>query len=244
MVVISTIKTPSPLIVQQEFITVKEVALKWKIKERRVRTLLKEGRIIGAKFENNHWLIPTIAEKPKDKRSSKKEASVRLSLVDEEYGDGYFGLYGGCFLPSRFKAIIESVLVSYRNMFNSSAFISKLNDFRKNMQFRPTPIYFAEKFSKYLGSAAIYIKREDLNFTNSLYINQILPMAFLAKELGKKKMIAEAGDANYAVSLAFASKQIGIGLELYVGYSDYLKLLPYRFGLCPICNAYRHYWNL
>ncbi len=108
-------------------------------------------------------------------------------------------------------------------MFNSKAFLDELNKFRKELQFRKTPLYFAEKFSKYLGFAGIYIKREDLNYTNSIYINYAFPMAFLAKYLNKEYVFTSCGDANYGLAMAYVCNHLGIKLRLYVGYKDYEK---------------------
>ena len=206
-----------------KYITVKEVAELWDIKERRVRTLAENGRIRGAKYEKNKWLIPIVAEKPIDRRKVNKNIPTNIFIDDEEYGNGFFGKFGGCYLPNGFKKVMEPILLKYRQMFNSLTFRKELDEFRARMQFRPTPLYFAENFSKYLGSAGIYIKREDLNYTNSMYINQTISLAYLARYLNKKKMVAECGDANYAVALSYACNYVGIELELYVGMKDYRK---------------------
>lgn len=200
-----------------------EAALKWKINERRVRFLVTSNRIPGAYYEKHKWLIPITAEKPTDRRERKETINVSSLLKDEDYGDGNFGNYGGCYLPVSFRKELEPILNKYIALFNSSNFVYKLQQIRKEIQFRPTPLYFAERFSKSLGNVQVYIKREDLNFTNSLYVNQTIPLALLAKELEKSKIVSEAGDANYAVALAYSANYVGLKLEIFVGYNDYVK---------------------
>ena len=90
-----------------------------------------------------------------------------------------------------FKKIFTPILDAYRDLFNSSEFVERLENIRRRIILRPTPLYFAERFSKENGNIQLYIKREDLTSLQTIYINQTLPIAFVAKELNKKRILVE-----------------------------------------------------
>ena len=205
------------------YLSTKEIAKKWQISERRIRVLLSEGRIPGAIFEKNKWLIPEDIEKPVKRNSDAKFKQQPIQINDDEYGNGRFGKYGGCYLPVGFKKMLEPVLLEFKKAYNSSAFLKKLNYYRDNLILRPTPLYYAEKFSSSLGTINLYIKREDLNCCHSIYINETLPLALIAKNLGKKGIITQVGDENYAYAVAFAANLVGLKSMIYISKEDYEK---------------------
>ena len=105
--------------------------------------------------------------------------------------NGYFGEYGGAFLPPELVPAFEEITGAYNEICHSSQFINELRRIRKEFQGRPTPVYHCERLSKQIGSRCqIYLKREDLNHTGAHKINHCMGEGLLAKFMGKKKIIA------------------------------------------------------
>ncbi len=140
--------------------------------------------------------------------------------------DGYFGEFGGNYMPKEIKKIFEDIKNAYITIGNSHDFIMKLRDIRKHYQGRPTPVYYAKRLTEYLGGARIYLKREDLNHTGAHKINHCMGEALLAKYLGKKKLIAETGAGQHGVALATAAAYFGLECEIHMGEIDIEKEYP------------------
>lgn len=140
--------------------------------------------------------------------------------------NGYFGKFGGAFLPPELIEQFQKIEQAYQTIGNSYDFIRELRDIRKHYQGRPTPVYYAKNLTEYVGGARIYLKREDLNHTGAHKLNHCMGEALLAKYLGKKKLIAETGAGQHGVALATAAAYFGLECEIHMGEVDIAKERP------------------
>ncbi|MBE0490664.1 MAG: tryptophan synthase subunit beta [Sulfurospirillum sp.] len=140
--------------------------------------------------------------------------------------NGYFGKFGGAFLPPQLIEQFQSIEQAYLTIGNSHDFISELRSIRKHYQGRPTPVYYAKNLTEKIGGARIYLKREDLNHTGAHKLNHCMGEALLAKYLGKKKLIAETGAGQHGVALATAAAYFGLECEIHMGEVDIAKEHP------------------
>lgn len=140
--------------------------------------------------------------------------------------DGFFGRYGGKFLPPQLEKPFAEIIEAYSRIYNDAAFIAELRAIRKNFQGRPTPLYHARRLSLNNGGAHIYLKREDLNHTGAHKINHCMGEGLLAKFMGKKKLIAETGAGQHGVALATAAAYFGLACEIHMGEVDIAKQQP------------------
>jgi len=140
--------------------------------------------------------------------------------------DGFFGQFGGSFIPPEIKAEMDKISDAYNRISNTHAFQSELELIRKHYQGRPTPIYHAKRLSEACGGAQIYLKREDLNHTGAHKLNHTMAEALLAKTMGKKKLIAETGAGQHGVALATAAAYFGLECEIHMGEVDIEKEKP------------------
>lgn len=140
--------------------------------------------------------------------------------------EGYFGQYGGAFLPPMLVPAFEEITAAYQEISRSAHFISELRRIRKEFQGRPTPIYHCDRLSRLLGKSQIYLKREDLNHTGAHKINHCMGEGLLAKYIGKKKLIAETGAGQHGVALASAAAYFGLECDIYMGEVDMQKQHP------------------
>ncbi|WP_299547799.1 tryptophan synthase subunit beta [uncultured Helicobacter sp.] len=140
--------------------------------------------------------------------------------------DGFFGRFGGSFVPDAIKKAMEEINIAYDLIAQNSDFIAELRKIRKHFQGRPTPIYFAHNLTKKYGGAGIYLKREDLNHTGAHKLNHCMGEALLAKFMGKKKLIAETGAGQHGVALATAAAYFGLECEIHMGEIDIAKEHP------------------
>jgi tryptophan synthase beta chain len=140
--------------------------------------------------------------------------------------NGYFGKFGGAFLPPILEKPFLEIKEAYEQLKNSPEFIEELKYVRKHFQGRPTPITFAKNLTAHCGGAKIYLKREDLNHTGSHKLNHCMAEVILAKHLGKKKVIAETGAGQHGVALATAAAYFGLECEIHMGEVDIKKEHP------------------
>ncbi len=143
-------------------------------------------------------------------------------LPDE---NGYFGEYGGSFIPPELQTIMEEIAQAYDKIRKDPEFIAELTDLYQHYVGRPSPIFHAKHLSEKYG-AEIYMKREDLNHTGAHKINHCLGEALLAKKMGKKKLIAETGAGQHGVALATAAALVGLECEIHMGEVDIEKEYP------------------
>jgi len=140
--------------------------------------------------------------------------------------EGYFGEYGGSFLPPELQKIMEEITAEYNAIHESPEFQNELKDLYEHYVGRPSPIFHAKGLSQKAGGAQIYFKREDLNHTGAHKINHCLGEVLLAKKMGKKKVIAETGAGQHGVALATAAALLGLECDIYMGEVDIEKEHP------------------
>lgn len=139
--------------------------------------------------------------------------------------EGFFGEYGGSFIPPDLQIEMDKITDAYFSISKSHDFISELRSIRTHFQGRPTPTYFCKRLSEKVGSR-VYLKREDLNHTGAHKLNHCMGEALLAKYLGKKKLIAETGAGQHGVALATAAAYFGLECEIHMGEVDIAKEHP------------------
>ena len=146
----------------------------------------------------------------------------------KEYPDakGYFGKFGGAFLPEELIPAFEEINQAYMTICHSSQFINELRRIRREFQGRPTPVYHCERLSRMIGNCQIYVKREDLNHTGAHKLNHCMGEGLLAKFMGKKRIIAETGAGQHGVALATAAAFFGLECTIYMGEVDIAKQAP------------------
>ena len=140
--------------------------------------------------------------------------------------NGYFGEYGGAYLPEALEKVMKDVEKAYEEISQDPSFIAELKDLNKHYTGRPSPVYHAKRLSVAAGGAEIYLKREDLNHTGAHKINHCLGEVLLAKHMGKKKVIAETGAGQHGVALATAAALLGLECDIYMGEIDVKKEAP------------------
>lgn len=140
--------------------------------------------------------------------------------------EGYFGTYGGAYIPPQLVLEFEKIASAYQTICKSSKFINELKRIRKEFQGRPTPTYYCDRLSHEVGGCQIYLKREDLNHTGAHKLNHCMGEALLANYLGKKKIIAETGAGQHGVALATAAAFFGLECDIYMGQVDIAKQAP------------------
>ena len=140
--------------------------------------------------------------------------------MSKENAKGRFGVHGGRYIPETLMNAVIELENEYNKYKNDESFQKELNDLLKNYAGRPSRLYFAEKMTKDLGGAKIYLKREDLNHTGSHKINNVLGQVLLAKRMGKKRLIAETGAGQHGVATATAAALMGMECEIFMGEED------------------------
>lgn len=140
--------------------------------------------------------------------------------------NGFFGKFGGSFIPPILEKPFADITKAYAELKNSPKFIEELKYVRKHYQGRPTPISYAKNLTEFCGGAKIYLKREDLNHTGAHKLNHCMAEVILAKYLGKKKVIAETGAGQHGVALATAAAYFGLECEIHMGEVDIAKEHP------------------
>ena len=146
---------------------------------------------------------------------------------------GRFGIHGGQYISETLMNELIKLEEAYEHYKNDPEFNAELTDLLNNYAGRPSLLYYAEKMSKDLGGAKIYLKREDLNHTGSHKINNVLGQALLAKKMGKTRLIAETGAGQHGVATATAAALLGMECEIFMGKEDTVRqaLNVYRMEL-------------
>jgi tryptophan synthase beta chain len=153
--------------------------------------------------------------------------------ISVENAPGYFGAFGGRFVPETLIAPLDELTTSFEEARTDLAFQSELRALLTRYSGRPTPVYFAERMSRELGGARIYFKREDLSHTGSHKINNALGQALLARRMGKRRVIAETGAGQHGVATATVCARLGLECVIYMGAEDIKRqaLNVYRMKL-------------
>jgi tryptophan synthase beta chain len=135
-------------------------------------------------------------------------------------GKGWFGRFGGRFVPETLIEALEDLEESYTRLKESEEFRSELEVLLRNYAGRPTPLYLARNLTKMLGGAKIYLKREDLLHGGAHKINNALGQALLARHMGKRRVITETGAGQHGVATAMACAVLGLECRVYMGELD------------------------
>ena len=146
---------------------------------------------------------------------------------------GHFGPYGGIFVAETLMPAITELNEAYQRYMKDAEFIAELDSDLKHYVGRPSPLYYAERWSNELGGAQIYLKREDLNHTGAHKVNNTVGQALLAKRMGKTRIIAETGAGQHGVATATVAARLGLECVVYMGAVDVKRqsLNVYRMKL-------------
>ena len=146
---------------------------------------------------------------------------------------GHFGPYGGVFVAETLMLPIQELNAAYQHYLDDPEFIAELDADLAHYVGRPSPLYHAQRWSKALGGAQIYLKREDLNHTGAHKVNNTIGQALLAKRMGKTRIIAETGAGQHGVATATVAARLGLECVVYMGAVDVQrqKLNVYRMQL-------------
>lgn len=136
------------------------------------------------------------------------------------YEDGYFGQYGGSFLPAALETVMVDLARCFQDSIAEPEFLRELDYLYRQYVGRPNPLYFARNLTEQLGGGRIYLKREDLNHTGAHKINNTVGQALLARRLGMKRVIAETGAGQHGVATATAAALFGMDCTIYMGEED------------------------
>ncbi|HKK32533.1 MAG TPA: tryptophan synthase subunit beta [Desulfomicrobiaceae bacterium] len=134
--------------------------------------------------------------------------------------DGFFGEYGGQFLPDAIKTVVNELAEAYERYKDDPDFLDEFQTALKHYTGRPTPTYFCSNLTRKLGGARIYLKREDLNHLGAHKVNNTVGQILLAKRMGKKKIIAETGAGQHGVATAATAALMGMECTIYMGAED------------------------
>lgn len=144
---------------------------------------------------------------------------------------GYFGEFGGRFVPETLMGALEELEKNYFFYKKDKEFNKELSYYLKHYVGRPTPLYFAKRFSDYLGGAKVYLKREDLCHLGAHKINNTVGQVLLAKRMGKKKVIAETGAGQHGVATAAAAALFNLECKIFMGSEDIKRQSPNVFRM-------------
>ncbi len=140
-----------------------------------------------------------------------------MMLPDER---GYFGSYGGRYVPETLMSALEELQLAYLNARADNGFQQEFDYYLRHYVGRPSPLHFAANLSRQVGGARIYLKREDLNHTGAHKINNTLGQALLARRMGKRRLIAETGAGQHGVATATAAALFGFSCTIFMGTED------------------------
>jgi tryptophan synthase beta chain len=149
-----------------------------------------------------------------------KRSEQPVSLSDLPDVRGHFGPYGGCFVAETLMGPLEELRLAYEKYCVDPDFQAELDADLARFVGRPSPLYHAERWSRKLGGAQIYLKREDLNHTGAHKINNTVGQALLAQRMGKKRVIAETGAGQHGVATATVAARLGMECVVYMGAED------------------------
>lgn len=143
---------------------------------------------------------------------------------------GYFGIYGGMFIPEVLKTTFDQLIAQYLKLKKDPSFWQEYVDLMSSYSCRPTPITYAENLSKEFG-IHLYIKREDLNHTGADKANNVMGQGLMVKRMGKKRVIAETGAGQHGVATATMAAKFGFDCTVYMGAEDVERQRPNVFWM-------------
>lgn len=145
--------------------------------------------------------------------------------------NGHFDIFGGRYAAETLMPALLELEDAYGKAKKDKAFAGEFDWYQREYAGRPTPLYFAQRMTKALGGAKIYLKREDLNHTGSHKINNTLGQALLARRMGKKKVIAETGAGQHGVATATVAALFGMECKIFMGEEDIRRQAPNVFRM-------------
>lgn len=168
---------------------------------------------------------------------------VEVALPDQR---GYFGIYGGRFVPETLIPALNELTVMYEHAKKDPDFQQELHHLHRTYTGRPTPLTFARRLTETLGGAQIYLKREDLAHSGAHKINNALGQALLTQRMGKKRIVAETGAGQHGVASATVAALLGLECVVYMGSVDMARQQPNVFRMrllgaevCPVESGSR-----
>ena len=147
-------------------------------------------------------------------------ARVRHGMEETEMSKGRFGVHGGQYIPETLMNAVIELEEAYETYKEDPEFVREYEELLAEYVGRPSLLYYAERMTKDLGGAKIYLKREDLNHTGSHKLNNALGQALLAKRMGKTRLIAETGAGQHGVATATVAAFLGMECEVFMGKED------------------------
>ncbi len=144
---------------------------------------------------------------------------------------GHFDVFGGRYAAETLMPALLELEEAYVKVQKDKSFAEEFDRYRRDYAGRPTPLYFAQRMTRELGGAKIYLKREDLNHTGSHKINNTLGQALLARRMGKKKIIAETGAGQHGVATATVAALFGMECKIFMGEEDIRRQAPNVFRM-------------
>lgn len=161
------------------------------------------------------------------------DSKVTIDYANFPDADGRFGIYGGRFVSETLISALDELKEAYERLSQDADFQQEFDEDLANYVGRPSPLYFAERWTKKIGGAQIYLKREDLNHTGAHKVNNTVGQALLAKAMGKKRVIAETGAGQHGVATATVAARLGMECVVFMGETDIQRqaLNVYRMKL-------------
>ncbi len=144
---------------------------------------------------------------------------------------GYYGAFGGAFIPEILVSTFEELLEAFENAKADASFWREYEQVMHDYSGRPTPITFAENLTRHFGGAKIYVKREDLNHTGAHKANNVMGQGLLVKRMGKSRVIAETGAGQHGVATATMAAKYGLECTIYMGEKDVMRQRPNVFWM-------------
>ena len=157
----------------------------------------------------------------------------KINFQDYPDANGHFGIYGGRFVSETLIYALDELKAAYEKLSKEPAFQQEFDLDLAHYVGRPSPLYFAERWTREIGGARIYLKREDLNHTGAHKVNNTIGQALLAKYMGKKRVIAETGAGQHGVATATVAARLGLECVVFMGEEDVKRqsLNVYRMKL-------------
>ena len=142
------------------------------------------------------------------------------NFTDLPNSDGFFGEYGGKFVPETLMYALKELDETYTKLKKEPKFLEEIDQDLLQFVGRPSPLYFAKRLTDYYSGPQIWLKREDLNHTGAHKINNTVGQILLAKAMGKKRIIAETGAGQHGVATATVAARLGLECHIYMGATD------------------------
>ena len=162
---------------------------------------------------------------------ARKNNRPKTKFLDGPDQDGFFGIFGGRFIPETLMPLVLKVEEAYEAATKDPSFQKELDYFLKHYVGRPSPLYFAERLTGHLGGAKIYFKRDELNHTGAHKINHTIGQILLAKRMGKTRIIAETGAGQHGVATATVAARFGLPCTIFMGERDIERQSPNVFRM-------------